>query len=158
MTTQPATPEGHLLREARTAAGLTVREAAAAIGMSLKQWGETERGLSGGNPSPARTIAFMAGSLGITPDQLNAVGRADAAKILGAGLGPAPAESPGTTADIDALMEEFIERFDGAERDTMEFLWARLLDADGRLKPRDERFRAAMDYAREHRPRRDATG
>lgn len=158
VTTQPATPEGLLLRDARTLAGLTARQAAEAIGLSLKQWGEAERGTSGGREfhPPDRTLALMAGSLGITAGQLTAAGRADAARILGTLPDPVAAHGAPDLADTDALIEEFIARSAGAERDTLEYLWLRLLDGDGRLKPRAERVRAVLGWVREHRPGQDA--
>ncbi len=152
MTTHPATPEGSLLREVRLNAGRTVKQAAAAIGMSLKQWGEAERGISGGREfrPPARTLAFMAGSLGITPEQLTAAGRADAAEILGTMPGPVPAAPAAPAVDIDALMQALIEKHDGAERDTLEWLYRRQLDADGRLLPQHERVRMVLGYVNRH--------
>jgi len=87
-TPQP-TPWGQMIRDAREAANLSIPEAARQAGVSPGQWGNIERGYQTIGkkrqlraPGAARTVAHMAGVVGITPERLATAGRQDAARIL----------------------------------------------------------------------------
>jgi hypothetical protein len=92
MSDPPANPVGTLIRSARElqVPKMSIRAAAARIGLSPEQWGNIERGYryakEGDAPRefapPAPTIAKMASIVGVTPAQLTAAGRADAAAAL----------------------------------------------------------------------------
>lgn len=84
-------PEGELITAAlkRKRPKLTIREAARRAGISEAWWRQVVRGyqpLKGGGKAPMRgsaeTIASMARVVGVTPDQLEAAERADAAAEL----------------------------------------------------------------------------
>lgn len=141
VTTQPATPEGRLLRTAREDAGLTMQQAADAIGISRKQLGEIERGISQGREfhPPDRTLAPLAAKLGVTPEQLTAAGRENAARIV-ADMQPA-------VADDDRVMETLI-----ASRPDGEFLWFlwRETGNDMKLLPREHRVRRVLEWVEAH--------
>lgn len=86
------TREGELIRLARMRATprLSIRAAAAKAGISAETWGYVERGyqsLGQGKPvrvhiPPADTLAHMANVVGLSPERLEEIGRADAAKVL----------------------------------------------------------------------------
>jgi hypothetical protein len=91
MTTQrPApTPEGELIGKAAKSAGITVKKAAERAGISDTRW----RQIVAGYQTPTRgqhipvegrpdTVARMAYAVGLLPEQLEGVGRTDAATIL----------------------------------------------------------------------------
>lgn len=70
-----------LIREARKAIkGLTVERAAAAAGISTQTWSRIEQGRA--KTIPAGTLAHMAAVTHIQPDELIAVDRDAAARIL----------------------------------------------------------------------------
>ena len=114
MNDLPRTPEGRLIRRARELAipKLSIRAAAARIGMSPEQWGYAERGYlpsRGGAGErefrpPAPTLARMGTALGLTPEQLAAAGRADAADALREMTGtPDPGQDPEKQAVVHAV-------------------------------------------------------
>ncbi len=91
MTTKPdPQPEGKLITEARKRARLSGREAARRAGISEGRWRQIVNGYmvvtkgvySPVVGAPAETIARMAQSVDVTPEQLESVGRADAADEL----------------------------------------------------------------------------
>ncbi|HZB32734.1 MAG TPA: helix-turn-helix transcriptional regulator [Streptosporangiaceae bacterium] len=91
MTTKPdPQPEGKLITEARKRARLSGREAARRAGISEGRWRQIVNGYmvvtkgvySPVVGAPAETIARMAQSVDVTPEQLESVGRADAAEEL----------------------------------------------------------------------------
>lgn len=92
MSGQPAPPaEAELIRQRREAARPPVsrRQAAANAGISPSQWSDIERGCKKagqGSVIPIRataeTLARMAQTIGVTPDELAAAGRQDASSIL----------------------------------------------------------------------------
>ena len=108
MTEPPAPPPyGVLIEAARKDARLSARVAARRTGISEGWWRQVVRGyqtLSGGAhgevTGPAETVAAMAHTVGVTPEQLESEGeRPDAAEALrhhepGASTGAAP-DSPG---------------------------------------------------------------
>lgn len=86
-----APAEAELIRRRRESAvpALSRRQAAAKAGISPSQWGDVERGTKNagsGVIAPARatagTLARMAQAIGVTPDELTAAGRRDAATQL----------------------------------------------------------------------------
>ncbi|MCI3271441.1 hypothetical protein [Streptomyces cylindrosporus] len=88
-TPQPP-PEADLIRLARQARGLSPEEAAEQTPVRIKgfRWRQIEKGFRGkvGESdrvaAPARTLAHMAYTVGVTPDRLTEAGRDDAANIL----------------------------------------------------------------------------
>lgn len=92
MSGQPAAPaEARLIQQRREAATSPIsrRQAAAKAGISPSQWSDIERGhkrAGQGTIVPVRaiaeTLARMAQTIGISPDDLAAAGRQDAAAIL----------------------------------------------------------------------------
>lgn len=83
-------PEADLIRLARQARGLSPEEAADRTPVRIKgfRWRQIEKGWKGkpgaSDPAiaPAKTLAHMAYTVGVTPSRLAEVGREDAAKIL----------------------------------------------------------------------------
>jgi transcriptional regulator with XRE-family HTH domain len=106
MTTKPQPqPEGKLITDARKRARLSGREAARRAGISEGRWRQIVNGYmvvtkgvySPVVGAPAETIARMAQSVDVTPEQLQEVGRADAAeelKKLNAGARAAAEQAP----------------------------------------------------------------
>jgi transcriptional regulator with XRE-family HTH domain len=89
MTERPAEPpEGQLIKAALTASPLTQRAAAKRAGISDTRWRQIVSGYQaiGGQKVPFRsrdeTLARMARAVGVSPEQLEAVGRAGAAAAL----------------------------------------------------------------------------
>lgn len=87
------TPEGKLIGEATRAARKSVRKVADEAGISEGRWRQIVKGyqsVSAGNvipvKAPAGTLAKMARAVGVTPEQLIEVDRADAAQALVADL------------------------------------------------------------------------
>ena len=89
----PVPPEAEVIRLARLAAGMTAESAAQASrarggGVSAAYWRDVERGRGGrrGRSVPtrasARALAAMARTVGVTPAELTAAGREDAARVL----------------------------------------------------------------------------
>ncbi|MEU8968060.1 helix-turn-helix transcriptional regulator [Streptomyces monashensis] len=82
--------EGELIRLARQARGLSPEEAADRTPIRIKgfRWRQIENGYKGkvgsSDPvrAPAKTLAHMAYTVGVTPTRLTEVSRSDAAKIL----------------------------------------------------------------------------
>ncbi len=82
-------PEARLITEMREKPPhMSMSEAARRSGISLTRWRQLENGFrhfGGGTypeTGPAQTIARMAFTVGVTPDQLTGAGRADAAAEL----------------------------------------------------------------------------
>ena len=84
-------PEAELIRRRREAAvpPMSRRQAAAKAGISPSQWRDVERGSKKAGPgvtvpvqATAETLAKMAQVIGVTPDELTAAGREDAASEL----------------------------------------------------------------------------
>lgn len=99
--TPPApTPEGALIRRVRESLRprLSIPAAAKLAEVSEATWGNIERGYrttkGGQDPTPvvgtSATVAHMAYAVGITPADLERVGRADAAAVLTEMQGPTP--------------------------------------------------------------------
>ena len=88
----PSTAEGALVRRARERVRpkISIATAAKQANMSPENWGHVERGYqSMGRNQPARTVippagtlAHMANAVGITPQELESIGRSDAAEAL----------------------------------------------------------------------------
>lgn len=84
-------PEAALIRRRREAAvpPMSRRQAAAKAGISPSQWSDVERGTKKAGPgvtvpvqATAETLARMAHTVGVSPDELTAAGRDDAARQL----------------------------------------------------------------------------
>jgi hypothetical protein len=90
MTERPAPPPwGALITAALASGGISAREAARRAGLSEGRWRQISGGYQVVSPGiyaevrgPARTLARMAAVAGVTPAQLRASGRDDAAQIL----------------------------------------------------------------------------
>lgn len=84
----PQRPEGKLLQSALTADGRSIRQIASSAGISEARWRQIIKGsmtMSGHMTeviSPPATLARMAYALNVTPKQLRAAGRDDAALLL----------------------------------------------------------------------------
>ena len=85
----PAPPEAALLYRARSGLRISIREAARRAGISENRWRQVEAGyqvVRAGIRVPARataaTLARMALTVMVTPAQLTAAGREDAADVL----------------------------------------------------------------------------
>lgn len=88
-TAQPDAPaEAHLIRVARLAVRIPAAQAARDAGISKARWSQIETGRARRNGvphsvvAPPGVLAHMARAVGLSPDQLEAVGRADAAEVL----------------------------------------------------------------------------
>lgn len=80
-------PEAVLLAVALDAVNMSGTEAATRAGISKQRLSQVLNGMSGhgmtrGRPAPRRVIAHIAAVVGVTPEQLEQAGRADAAKVL----------------------------------------------------------------------------
>jgi transcriptional regulator with XRE-family HTH domain len=103
MSTRPApTPEGELIKDALKRTRLSARRAAERAGISEGRWRQivngyqtVTRGQHVPVTGPAETVARMAHVVGVTPEQLEGVQRADAAAELRLLLRTMPAETDG---------------------------------------------------------------
>lgn len=82
-------PEGALIQSVMLQRGLSVRAVAALAGLSAERWRQIVngvqpmgRGQKAEVVAPATTLAKMAHAVGLTPEQLEEVDRADAAEVL----------------------------------------------------------------------------
>lgn len=90
MTERPEPPPwGALITAALASEGISAREAARRAGLSEGRWRQITGGYQVVSPGiyaevrgPAATVARMAAVAGVTPAQLRAAGRDDAAKML----------------------------------------------------------------------------
>ena len=90
MVDRPDPPAwGVLIAAALRAAGMSAREAARRAGISEGRWRQIAGGYQVVSPGvyahvrgPAATLARMAAVAGVTPDQLTAAGRDDAARAM----------------------------------------------------------------------------
>lgn len=127
-------PEGALIKAALKKSGLSARKAAREAGLSEGRWRQIVDGyqiVSAGTyvpvRGPAETLARMAAVIGVSPDALDAAGRADAAGELramqDASQGDSHTPSPGETAMLQAIaaMQEEIrqlrEKVEGLQGD-----------------------------------------
>lgn len=102
-TVTPLTPQGRLIRGARKAAGMSIPEAAKEADVSIRHWGNIERGYNPGTPD---TIARMSLAVGITPESLRGAGLGDSADILRGMLDSGPQPQPGKEDDEAAAIVE----------------------------------------------------
>jgi len=111
-------PEGKLIADAAGRMNLSIREAARRAGISYGRWRQITAGYQNVSPgsyaavhAPAQTLARMAAVVGVTPDELTAAGREDAAKELDEITRRAPVaavpDAPGE-ADVISLMERMV--------------------------------------------------
>jgi hypothetical protein len=99
----PQPPEGRLIADAAERMDLSIREAARRAGISYGRWRQITSGVQHVSPgnfaavrAPARTLARMALTVGITPDEMETQGqRPDAAEAMRAipVLAPSPPPS-----------------------------------------------------------------
>lgn len=125
--TPAAPPESDVIKLARKAADLTALAAAEASrahdqrGISVTYWRDVERGYGGRRGKRVtvrasdRALAVMARVVGVTPAQLTAAGRGDAALVLEKMLRPTPDPVPAADADAERqaaaeLMPDPVER------------------------------------------------
>jgi hypothetical protein len=108
METRPEpTPEGKLIDDAAALADISIREAARRAGISYGRWRQIAKGFQNISPgvfapvrdAPAKTIAKMARAVNVSPEQLVAAGREDAAVILADLLRPEPTATPEPAAE-----------------------------------------------------------
>jgi transcriptional regulator with XRE-family HTH domain len=100
MNERPDPPAwGALITAALASEGISAREAARRAGMSEGRWRQITAGYQVVSPGvyaqvhgPAGTLARMAAVVGVTPDQLKAAGRDDAATVLAGQLERRPAD------------------------------------------------------------------
>lgn len=116
MITTPRTPEppaeGELIRVARLAKGLSAEDAAALAQVKLgaARWRQIERGYKTRDEpvqAPPRTLAHMAYVVGVTPEQLDSVGRQKAAEILREILRRSDSNAPRSTPTLSPDEEVF---------------------------------------------------
>lgn len=112
--------EGELIRVAREALALSADAAAARTPVRIQgtRWRQLERGWERARPlklapAPARTLAHMAHTVGVTPEQLDDVQREDAAEILRAIQRQEEAGPPATVPDLTDRHERAIMDFPG---------------------------------------------
>lgn len=106
-------PEGRLIAEKASDSGLSVRRLAANAGISDTRWRHIVKGWQPAPGSvraevkaPAETLARMAAALGLNPEDLQGVGRDDAAKALREMRTRRPAlieKSPSQVDEIDLI-------------------------------------------------------
>lgn len=89
MTERPAAPpEGELITAALAKSGLTQKDAAKLAGIGASRWRQIITGYQSvagrkvGIKGPAGRVALMAHAVGVTPAELDAAGRPDAAAAL----------------------------------------------------------------------------
>lgn len=134
------TAEGVLIRRARQRyrPKISMAEVAAKASISVENWGHIERGYqSMGRDQPPRavippadTLAHMANAVSISPDELTAIGREDAADALrdlqqreGASAGAAPRSIPAEGAvPVRQLLDELRQRAAAESRSLGEVL------------------------------------
>jgi hypothetical protein len=122
-------PEGKLIAEAAERMDISIREAARRAGLSYGRWRQIAQGYQNVSPgefakvrAPARTLAKMALVTGVSPEQMEAAGRPDAAAVMRETPRlPAPPD-PGRhraplTADADAAAVEAYRVVVDAERE-----------------------------------------
>lgn len=132
MTEKPTpTPEGKLIQAAIKRAGISARQAADRAGMSEGRWRQIANGyqvVSKGTyipvEGPPDTVAAMARVAGIAPDELDAVGREDAAAAL-RDMQPETDASPSVASVWDGVLVG-----EGPLREDEELRWR---DGRGRL-------------------------
>lgn len=111
-TSEQQRPEGRLIAQAITARGLSVRKAAKGTGITdtrlrhiINGYAPVGRGQRVEVVAPADTLARIAHSLDITPEQLREAGRDDAAAVLAELERLHPAPSAGIVYDISRYDE-----------------------------------------------------
>lgn len=118
MTESAPPPEAELIERLRKALSprLSVSRAAKAAGISEGRWRQIAKGYQQATPdlrlpvrAPADTLARMARVVGATPDQLEQVGRDDAAAVLNNNP-TAREELLLSELDIDVLLAEIRRR------------------------------------------------
>lgn len=125
---RPAPPaEGSLITAALKSSKLSAREAARRAGISEGRWRQISQGFQTVSRQhvpvrgPADTVARMAQVVGVTPEQLDEVGRADAAEELRALPSPPEPEMDLTLPQAKRMLDELYERvrrLEGEHRET----------------------------------------
>jgi hypothetical protein len=122
--TDPARPDptawGAAIAAACRRAGRSARAAARQAGISEGRWRQITSGYQVVSPGvyapvrgPARTVARMAAVAGLTPEQLRAAGRDDAARLLAAPDGKRGRGGEGGGGEVDELLLRRIRALDG---------------------------------------------
>jgi transcriptional regulator with XRE-family HTH domain len=153
----PPPAEAHLLQTALAAKGLSQRQAAHAAGISESRWRQIVSGyqaVSGSKApvrSPGATLARMAQVVGVTPEQLESAGRADAAGAL------RDLVAAGSVADPASSAQDF-SRVD----ERWHMLEALLRQAGAGLSPEEygtllDRISLFLSHRPERQPPQDAT-
>jgi len=154
---EPVTPEGRLIRAARTRKRLTLPEAAELTGMGGTKFGILERGYDSDASRKEAVyddadLAGIASALDIPPEALDEIGRTEAASLL-RGFPSATADADllaAAEAQYGRLLEAVLMRAERspippAEAETLRFL-LRDVDQDARLAPLAERIRRAVAW------------
>ncbi len=135
-------PWGALIISALQAAGLSAREAARRAGLSEGRWRQITGGYQVVSPGvyahvrgPAATLAKMAAVAGVSPGELRAAGRDDAALVLARQQAAAPDRAAG---------DEMLERIRAMDTDQARELLATIALQLGLTLPSERRRRAEI--------------
>lgn len=101
-----------LLRDARAKRGLSQQEAATRAGITVQHWGQIERGKE---PGSAETVANMALTVGLTPDQLEDAGRDQAADMLRQMRAETDGSGEGEPLDDVLMLQAIMRKLNTAE-------------------------------------------
>ena len=142
MNTRPAPPpEGKLIADAAGRRGLSLRKAAEQAGISYGRWRQIVTGYQNVSPgefaivhAPPGTLAKMARVVHVTPEQLAAAGRQDAAEAM-RDIEPEPATQLTLVPDVDGA----------AGRRQLAEQWAAMVTAP--VGPELKEIKAAIDAA-----------
>ena len=136
-----APPEGTLIAEAAARLGLSLRKAAEQAGISYGRWRQIVTGYQNVSPgefavvrAPAGTLAKMARVVHVTPEQMAAAGRQDAAQAM-RDIEPEPATQL-TLVPVDDV---------ATERRHLAEQWAAMVTAP--IGPELREVKAAIDAA-----------
>ncbi len=109
----PPPPEGSAITAALKKSGLSAREAAKRAGLSEGRWRQIASGYQRPRAgvvvevtAPPDTLARMAVVVGLTPEDLEAAGRSDAAAALRQSWPAAEGKPHGDTFDLDSYTPE----------------------------------------------------
>ena len=118
MDTSSPTPEGVLIEAARSRAGLSQNAAAERAGITGTHWRTIVRGgVAMTSPRGLATLARMAQVVGVTPDELEQAGRADAADALRSTMRPLSLDEDLTEAERALTrIEKALDARDGGSK------------------------------------------
>lgn len=123
MNSELQKPWGRIIDDARKRAGLSVRKAASVAGISEGRWRQIVNGYQAAGQGqtvivegPDDTVARMAEAVGVSPDQLRAVGRGRAAEVLTGLLSPiTPEMGDAVSEHVAAMLDERLAEFTDAQ-------------------------------------------